>query len=166
MWCSLCIDLFPYYSSKCIFLFQFWFISFKFFVNKACWKRISRLTKFWLRDIEAFKLLGPLLWCLPHLMPDNRFFLMGKQLTLWLSLLCLIPLIHLTCQIGHFVSPIFYFRVPRIENRVPTIREIGSLQVHTRCLTFSLKKPALYLTFIYVESSQSINTVVQNFKVQ
>jgi len=27
-------------------------------------------------------------------------------------------------------------RVPRIENRVPRIREIGSLQVHTGYLTF------------------------------
>ena len=34
-------------------------------------------------------------------------------------------------------------RVPSIENRVPRIREIGSLQVHTGYLTFSLKKPAL-----------------------
>ena len=34
-----------------------------------------------------------------------------------------------------------YHRVPRIrKNRVPRIREIGSLQVHTRYLTFSLKK--------------------------
>ena len=31
-------------------------------------------------------------------------------------------------------------RVPRIENRVPRIREIWSLQVHTGYLTFSLKK--------------------------
>ena len=35
-----------------------------------------------------------------------------------------------------------YHRVPRIrENRVPRIREIGSLQVHTGYRTFSLKKP-------------------------
>jgi len=34
-----------------------------------------------------------------------------------------------------------YHRVARIrENRVPRIREIGSLQVHTRYLTFSSKK--------------------------
>jgi len=34
-----------------------------------------------------------------------------------------------------------YHRVPRIgENRVPRMREIGSLQVHTGYLTFSLKK--------------------------
>jgi len=34
-----------------------------------------------------------------------------------------------------------YHRVPKIrENRVPRIREIGSLQVHTGYLTFSLKK--------------------------
>jgi len=48
----------------------------------------------------------------------------------------------------YFRDPI---RVPRIENlvpkmkeiyhRVPRIREIGSLQVHTGYLTFSLKKP-------------------------
>jgi len=31
-------------------------------------------------------------------------------------------------------------RVPRIENRVPRIREIGFLQVRTGYLTFSLKK--------------------------
>jgi len=35
-----------------------------------------------------------------------------------------------------------HHRVPRIkENRVPGIREIGSLQVHIGYLTFSLKKP-------------------------
>ena len=35
-----------------------------------------------------------------------------------------------------------YYRVPKIrENRVPRIREIGSLQIHTGYLTFSLKKP-------------------------
>jgi len=35
-----------------------------------------------------------------------------------------------------------YHRIPRIrENRVPRIREIGSLQVYTRYLTFSLKNP-------------------------
>jgi len=35
-----------------------------------------------------------------------------------------------------------YDWVPRIrENQVPRIREIGSLQVHTGYLTFSLKKP-------------------------
>jgi len=34
-----------------------------------------------------------------------------------------------------------YHQVPRIrENRVPRIREIVSLQVHTECLTFSFKK--------------------------
>jgi len=40
-----------------------------------------------------------------------------------------------------------YHRVPRIpENRVPRIREIGSLQVHTEYLTFSLKNLALNYT--------------------
>jgi len=34
-------------------------------------------------------------------------------------------------------------RVPRISNRVPRIREIGSLRIHTGYLTFSFKKPAL-----------------------
>jgi len=35
-----------------------------------------------------------------------------------------------------------HHRVPRIkENRVPIIREIGSLQVHIRYLTFFLKNP-------------------------
>jgi len=34
-----------------------------------------------------------------------------------------------------------YHQAPRIkENRVPRIREIGSLQIHTGYLTFSLKK--------------------------
>jgi len=32
-------------------------------------------------------------------------------------------------------------RVPAISNRVPSIREIGSLQIQTGFLTFSLKKP-------------------------
>jgi len=37
-----------------------------------------------------------------------------------------------------------YHRVPKIrENRVPRIREIGSLQIQTGFLTFSLKKPWL-----------------------
>jgi len=31
-------------------------------------------------------------------------------------------------------------RIPRIENWVPRIREIGSLQIHIGYLTFSLKK--------------------------
>jgi len=40
-----------------------------------------------------------------------------------------------------------YHRVPRIrQNRVPRIREIGTLQVHTGYLTYSLKKkPWLYI---------------------
>jgi len=37
-------------------------------------------------------------------------------------------------------------RVPRMENRVPRIREIGYLQVHTGYLTFSLKNPVLTAT--------------------
>jgi len=37
-----------------------------------------------------------------------------------------------------------YHRAPKIrENRVPRIREIGSLQIHTRYLTFSLKKTVI-----------------------
>jgi len=36
-------------------------------------------------------------------------------------------------------------RVPRIENRVPRIREIGSLKIHTRYLMFSLKNLQSYL---------------------
>jgi len=35
---------------------------------------------------------------------------------------------------------VFLIWVPSIENRVPRIREIGSLQIHTGYLTFSLKK--------------------------
>ena len=37
------------------------------------------------------------------------------------------------------------------ENRVPRIREIGLLQVHTRYLTFSLKNPATDNTVIGME---------------
>ena len=54
-----------------------------------------------------------------------------------------------------FIGRVFYrcfrdpIRVPRIENRVPRIREIGSLQVHSGCLTFSLKKTDIgYLLII------------------
>jgi len=40
-----------------------------------------------------------------------------------------------------------YHRFPKIrENQVPRIREIGSLQIHIGCLTFSLKKPVYYVT--------------------
>jgi len=39
--------------------------------------------------------------------------------------------------LGRFRGPI---RVPRISNQVPRISEIGSLQIHTGYLTFSLKK--------------------------
>jgi len=35
-------------------------------------------------------------------------------------------------------------RVPRIENRIPRIREIGSLQVNTMYLTFSSKKTLIW----------------------
>jgi len=52
------------------------------------------------------------------------------------------------------VFPGFFLRrfrdptqVPRISNRVPRIREIGSLRIHTGYLTFSLKKT---WCFIYV----------------
>jgi len=46
------------------------------------------------------------------------------------------------------LRPLYYpkldpIRVPRIENWVPRIREIGSLQVHTGYLTLSLKIPEL-----------------------
>jgi len=42
-----------------------------------------------------------------------------------------------------------YHRVPKIrENRVTRIREIGSLQIHTRFLTLSLKKLIL-ATFLF-----------------
>jgi len=37
-------------------------------------------------------------------------------------------------------------RVPKSENRVPRIRETGSIQIHTRHITFSLKKLA-YMVF-------------------
>jgi len=41
-----------------------------------------------------------------------------------------------------------YRRVPKIrENRVPTIRKIGSLQIHTGFLTFSLKKTLKLVLF-------------------
>jgi len=48
-------------------------------------------------------------------------------------------------------------RVPRIkENRVPRIREIGSLQVHIGYLTFFLKKLFMYYLFpnIYTYMSE------------
>ena len=39
-----------------------------------------------------------------------------------------------------------YHRAPKIrENRVPRIREIGSLKIHTGCLTFFLKKSLIRL---------------------
>jgi len=39
-----------------------------------------------------------------------------------------------------------YHRVLRIrENRVPRIREIGSLQINTRYLTFSFENPGLIM---------------------
>jgi len=45
-------------------------------------------------------------------------------------------------------------RVPRIrENRVPRIGEIGSLQVHTGHLTFSLKKLLVYDCFFSLNIS-------------
>ena len=71
------------------------------------------------------------------------------------------PLVHFAClrlfsAIVHFIQGFLrrfrgpirvprirenYHRVPKIrENRVPRIREIGSLQTHTGYLTFSLKK--------------------------
>jgi len=47
-----------------------------------------------------------------------------------------------------------YHRVPGIrENRVPRIREIGFLQVHTGHLTFSLKKPWLLQKFFLIFSN-------------
>jgi len=43
-----------------------------------------------------------------------------------------------------------YHRGPSIkDNRVPRIREIGSLQIHTGYLTFSLKKLALRVTIFF-----------------
>jgi len=49
-----------------------------------------------------------------------------------------------------------YHRVPRIrENRVPRIREIGSLQINTGYLTFSLKKTCNYtISFLLGEHSK------------
>jgi len=47
----------------------------------------------------------------------------------------------LTCFRDPIRVPRIENRFPRIrENRVPKIREIGSLEVHTGYLTFSLKK--------------------------
>jgi len=46
-----------------------------------------------------------------------------------------------------------HYRVLKIrENRVPRIREIGSLQVHAGYLTFSLKKTA----YITAKTGQSL----------
>jgi len=41
-------------------------------------------------------------------------------------------------------------RVPRFENPVPRIREIGSLQVHTEYLTFSLENLQISQASIHV----------------
>jgi len=43
-----------------------------------------------------------------------------------------------------------YHRAPKIiKNRVPRIREIGSLQFQTGLLTFSLKKPLIYVYIFF-----------------
>jgi len=48
-----------------------------------------------------------------------------------------------------------YHQVPKIrENRVPRIREIGSLQIQTGFLTFSLKK-TLFMISVYTQTSNS-----------
>jgi len=50
-----------------------------------------------------------------------------------------------------------YHRVPKIrENWVLRIREIGSLQIHTRYLTFSLKKTLHKESFCSQESGSMI----------
>jgi len=50
-----------------------------------------------------------------------------------------------------------YHRVPKIrENRVARIREIGSLQVHTGYLIFSLKKPAVLKIFSPLPEKQFV----------
>jgi len=46
-------------------------------------------------------------------------------------------------------------RVLRIENRVPRIREIGSLLVHTGCLIFSLKN-LVNLTSFSTKRTESV----------
>ena len=55
-------------------------------------------------------------------------------------------------SLRRFRDPI---RFPRISNRVPRIREIGSLQIQTGFLTFSLKKNLLY-TYIGVSKMEKI----------
>jgi len=53
-----------------------------------------------------------------------------------------------------------YHRVPNIrENRVPKIREIGSLQIHTGYLTFSLEK--LFLLVLLIPIMQAVVPYVQ-----
>jgi len=53
-----------------------------------------------------------------------------------------------------------YHRVPKIrENRVLRIREIGSLQIHTGFLTFSLKKKT-GITFQFYDVRRFDSTVV------
>jgi len=52
-----------------------------------------------------------------------------------------------------------YHRVPKIrENRVPRIREIGSLQIRTGFLTYSLKKPLQYCNIIMVHKLVNMYT--------
>jgi len=47
---------------------------------------------------------------------------------------------HLSHEMASSGDGLNQIRIPRIENRVPRIRDFGSLQVHTGCLTFSLEK--------------------------
>ena len=55
-----------------------------------------------------------------------------------------------------------YHWVPKIwENRVPRIREIRSLQIHTGYLTFSLKKPVVQWSPIITRWSGSKNAIVK-----
>jgi len=68
----------------------------------------------------------------------------------------------------HFRDPIWvprirenYHRVPKIsENRVPRFKEIGFLQIHTRYLTFSLKKTANTVYAMWKPIRMLINFVI------
>ena len=57
--------------------------------------------------------------------------------------------------------------VPRIrENRVPRIRKIGSLQVHTGYLTFSLQQPTINLICISPLDVNRFYLLVSNFAIK
>jgi len=126
-----------------------------------CWKWVSRLTKIWLRiratDFLTYqrKILTfwPINFLLLQFVTRNAkhqsdklkiFFLLKWNKYQGFFLRRFRDPIRVP-RISNRVRRIrkSYHRVPKIrKNRVPRIREIGSLQIQTGFLTFSLKKPA------------------------